>query len=75
MLNTAESEFVRAIAVRVRSLRMRRALSQEDLADRAGMSRSSVHNLESGRHLAHPSSLRKIARALNVTPTQLTSSE
>ncbi|HYW88137.1 MAG TPA: helix-turn-helix transcriptional regulator [Chloroflexota bacterium] len=72
MLNTAEVEFSRLLAERIRSLRMHHALSQRDLAIRAGVARQVVINAESGSRLLRPSSLRKIARALDVKPVQLT---
>jgi transcriptional regulator with XRE-family HTH domain len=72
MLNTVEADFARQLAVRVRTLRMRHALSQQDLAERARLSRNVIINLEHGTRLPRLSSVRKIARALGVTPAQLT---
>jgi transcriptional regulator with XRE-family HTH domain len=66
MLNTTDP-----IGRRVRDLRLQRALSQEDLAERAGISRGTVVNIERGARV-HPSTLRQIARALGVPPTRLT---
>jgi len=60
-----------AIAYRVRLLRQQKALSQEDLAEKAGVSRATVLNMERGRAV-HPSTLRRLAKALGVTPPALT---
>jgi len=52
-------------------LRLAHALTQAELADRAGVSRTSVMKLEAGTRPAWPSTLRKIARALDVSPMAL----
>jgi transcriptional regulator with XRE-family HTH domain len=72
MLNIVESEFAAALGVRVRTLRMQRALSQQELAARADLSRQVVAAVERGLHLARPHSIRKIARALGVPVSELT---
>lgn len=46
------------------------ALSQEDLAERAGVSRATVTRAEKGLPI-RVSSVRKLARALRVSPRQL----
>jgi transcriptional regulator with XRE-family HTH domain len=71
MLNTVEADFARHLAVGIRGLRLRRGLSQVDLAARAGVNRSVIINAENGRRQIRPSTVRKIARALGVTPTEL----
>jgi transcriptional regulator with XRE-family HTH domain len=75
MLNTAETQFARTLAVRLRTLRLHHALSQQDLARRAGVSRTAVHHIERGTHLPRPSTLRQLARALHVNVTRLTTDE
>jgi transcriptional regulator with XRE-family HTH domain len=50
----------------LRSLREERALSQQDLADAARVSKTTIVNLELGRARAHPSTIRKLAAALQV---------
>ena len=52
--------------------RLQRALSQQELADKAEVSRNVIINLERGYPLVRPSTLRKVARALDVAPAQLT---
>jgi len=57
---------------RVRARRQRLALSQEDLAARAGVSPNTIVRLETGTGPARPSTLRKLAAALQVDVTELT---
>jgi len=59
------------IGQRVRTLRLRHALSQLNLADKAGVSRQALARLEFGERV-RPSTLRKIAAALGVEPINLT---
>ena len=56
---------------RLREHRQRRALSQQELADLAGVSRTTIIQLESGRN-AWPKTQRKLARALKIKPEDLT---
>ena len=72
MLNTSEVEFAARLAERTRKLRLERALSQQELADRAEVSRHVIMNLERGVRLARPSTVRKVARALGVPLAELT---
>jgi len=60
------------IGRRVRDLRLQRALSQQDLADRAGVHRLTVLQLEAGTRPALPRTMRKIAAALAVPVMALT---
>jgi transcriptional regulator with XRE-family HTH domain len=58
------------VLIRLREVREREALSQEDLAKRAGLTRVTVTRLEGGQP-ARPSTTRKLARALRVRPSDL----
>ncbi len=51
---------------KVRELRKARGLLQQELADRAGVSRQTVVNLENGRHVPETATLAKIAKGLDV---------
>lgn len=54
----------------LKDLRLQRAWNQEDLAERAGVSRLTVVNLEAGRPCL-PSTLQKIADALEMPVADL----
>jgi len=58
-------------AVRLKTLREARQLTQESLAKRAGISRAYLARLEMGRHDPHLSRLRKLAKALGVKVSEL----
>lgn len=55
----------------LRAARERRALTQEALARSSGVSRRTIGELEAGRRGAYPSTLSKLARALEVEPGAL----
>ena len=61
------------MADKVRELRKYRNLLQQQLADRAGVSMQTISNLENGRHVPDTSTLLKIAKALDVSLTDLLS--
>jgi transcriptional regulator with XRE-family HTH domain len=56
----------------LRELRTRAALSHDDLAKKAGLTKSAVNRIETGKYLAGPSTIRKLAEALGVKPEELT---
>jgi transcriptional regulator with XRE-family HTH domain len=56
---------------RLKALRIRRALTQEELAQRAGLSKNAVNRLEVDKAEPRMSTLRKLARALDVDPAEL----
>jgi transcriptional regulator with XRE-family HTH domain len=55
----------------VRKLRLERALSQEELASKAGVDRATIMRMERGQAV-RPNTLRRVARALGVQPVRLT---
>lgn len=57
-------------ASQLRALREVRALTQEELAAKAGVARGTVNRLEQG-HDAYPPTIRKLAEALGVEPAEL----
>jgi transcriptional regulator with XRE-family HTH domain len=59
------------IGDRLKNLRIRRALTQHELADRAGVSSNAVNRIELNKAEPHMSTLRKLAKALDVDPTEL----
>jgi transcriptional regulator with XRE-family HTH domain len=54
------------IAMRIKILRERQKISQEELAARSGISRGDLARLETGRHDATITTLEKLAKALKV---------
>jgi transcriptional regulator with XRE-family HTH domain len=56
---------------RLRELRERAALSQEDVAERSGVARATIADLEAGKRPARPSTIRKLAKGLDVEVTAL----
>ena len=59
------------IGDRLRDLRVRRALTQEELADKADVGTNTVARLERNETEPHMSTLRKLAKALDVDPSEL----
>jgi transcriptional regulator with XRE-family HTH domain len=59
------------IGDRLRELRVRRALTQEELAEKADVGTNTVARLERNESEPHMSTLRKLARALGVEPAEL----
>lgn len=55
----------------IKAHRLKRGWTQTDLADRVGLSRTSVTNIEIGRQRVLLSDLFAFARALDVTPKSL----
>jgi len=61
----------RALGRRIAAARVHAGLSQEKLAERAGIDRSTIQRIELGQNDARFSHLLLIARALDVHPTEL----
>ena len=59
-------------AQRLRELREQRVLSMRELDERAGVSYHTIWRLENGKTGAHPRTIRRLAKALGVTPRELT---
>jgi transcriptional regulator with XRE-family HTH domain len=63
------------IGDRLKALRIEQALTQEELADRAGVSTNTVARLERNETEPHMPTVRKLAAALGVEPRRLTTTE
>jgi transcriptional regulator with XRE-family HTH domain len=56
---------------RLRTVRLRKALTQQQLAERAGVNRVTIARLEGGKDQPFPTTVRKLADALGVQPEDL----
>jgi transcriptional regulator with XRE-family HTH domain len=56
---------------RLKELRRERVLSLRELEQRSGVSYNTIWRLEDGRQGAHPRTVRKLADALGVQPSEL----
>jgi len=61
----------RQLGMTVQTLRDKRAMTQEVLAKKAGISRGYLARVETGRHEPTLTTLRKLAKALSVPVTAL----
>jgi transcriptional regulator with XRE-family HTH domain len=60
---------------RLKALRHRRVLTLRELEQRSGVAYNTIWHLENGKRSAHPRTLRKLARALDVEPEELVKPE
>ncbi len=56
---------------RLKLLRQRKALTQQQLAEKAGVNRATIARLEGGTDEPFPTTVRKLADALGVDPEDL----
>jgi len=70
-LEEAKMPVVVYIGEKLREVRTKRLLTQDELAEKAGVSQSTIANIE--RNNAEPQfrTIRKLAKALDVDPTKL----
>ena len=59
------------IGENLKMARLRRAMSQRQLAEAAGMSQRAIVDLETNKREPHPSTLGKLSKALDVEPRDL----
>ena len=64
-------DFVQDFGELVRELRLGQGLSQEDLADRAGLHRTAVSFIERAQRSATLETVARLASALGVEPAEL----
>lgn len=63
------------IGHRLKDLRIQRALTQEELAEKAGIGKNTVNRMERNLTEPHMSTVRKLAGALDVDPAELVKGE
>jgi transcriptional regulator with XRE-family HTH domain len=56
---------------RLRELRRERVLSLRELEEKSGVSYNTIWRIEDGRQGAHPRTIRKLADALGIHPSEL----
>ena len=56
---------------RLKELRKEQVLSLRELEEKSGVSYNTIWRLEDGRQGAHPRTIRKLADALGVRPSEL----
>lgn len=56
---------------RLKDVRQRKALTQQQLAERAGVNRVTIARIEGGKDDPFPTTVRKVADALGVEPETL----
>jgi transcriptional regulator with XRE-family HTH domain len=56
----------------LRRVRISKGLSQEDLSEKSGVHRDTIHKLEVGQRPARPATIRRLANALSVSTEKLT---
>jgi len=62
---------LRSLANRIKELRDQKGISQEELAHRAGLSRTGMGFVETGKRWPRLDTLMKVAQGLNVTVDEL----
>jgi DNA-binding XRE family transcriptional regulator len=64
-----------SLAENLRRLRVARYLSQADLAAKAGVSKPTIARIEGGDYVPYPRTVRALAAALEIDPSELVSAE
>lgn len=70
-MNREDKRFLQQLGFRIRERRIARNLTQATLAERCGLHRTFIGSVERGERNVALLSLRRIARALRVTPAEL----
>ncbi len=68
----AKMQDVVLIGEEVKRWRMRRAMTQIQLAERCGLSPATIVRIERNQREPQPSTIRKLADALDIDPSELT---
>ena len=74
MLTTLEDKY-QVDGRAVRNARLRKHLTQKELAEEAGISYPTISRIENGKRQPRWSTIEKLAKALNVSPQELTTGQ
>ena len=75
IITNMDSRFIEVDGAKLRKLRRERALSQQDIERRTGISQATLSDLEQRKRGARASTLRKLAEVLEVAPKDLMKEE
>lgn len=64
-------KFIKVDGQKLKRLRKERALSQQDLERLSRVAQHTISILESGKREARPSTIRKLAAAMNIEPKRI----
>jgi transcriptional regulator with XRE-family HTH domain len=65
------SRFWQMDGERLRRIRKERLITQVELSRMTGVAQDSISALETGKREAHPGTIKKLAKAVGVEPTEL----
>lgn len=65
------SNFIRLVGEHLRMIREAKGINQEELAEKAGIARARISEIENGRGNATLATLEKVMDALEITPMEL----
>lgn len=71
MINNRDEEVLKEFGIHLRSLRLQAKLSQIELANKAGLSKNQIGNIESGEVNITLSTAKKISVILNIKLSEL----
>lgn len=67
----AEADFLKRIGRNIKSIREKKGVTQTELADLCGFERSTTNRIESGGSNVTAKTLLKIAKALNISVSEI----
>lgn len=70
-MNISEENYIINLGIHIRQLREKKDLSQQDLADDSGMTKSQIARIETAKINTTVKTLVKIANALDIEPKEL----
>lgn len=70
-MNISEETFITNLGIHIRQLREKKGISQQDLADDCGITKSQISRIEVAKLNTGIKTLVKIANALDIEPKEL----